>query len=76
MGKLLASVTISCVSAVVLKLRRDPTGAPGHDTERKMSRVSAVVMETRGKAREEQGREQHGLAVSSPTSGAAGAEKS
>ena len=71
MGKLLASATISFFSAVVLQLRRDPTGALGHETTRKRWRVSAVIMETRGKAREEQGREQHGLAVSSPTSGAA-----
>ena len=72
MGKLLASATISFFSAAVLQLRRDPTGAPGHDTEGKMSQVGVVVMERQGRSREEQGREQHGVAVSLPTSGAAG----
>ncbi len=71
MGKLLAMAMIPFFSAAVLQLRRDPPGAPGHDTEGKTSRVSVMVMVRQVRAREEQGREQHGVAVSSPTSGAA-----
>ena len=37
-----------------------------------MSQVGVAVMERQVRSREEQGREQHGVAVSSPTSGAAG----